>query len=443
MNKGQEIKQLKKEAAIAEAISDQAIASCVYHTKLDMTSMACQFVSSEIKTSYMYEKHENIIKAKTPKPHQSPYAKNVQRAVSQKTAQKAQDRNLSAYSNALGQSDIQKAIANNFAKFDEELFNETNYATGIAKPTKTSFWGDLDNIWHREISPINKIELTFDRMVYGSDPKHWDTSAYTYSNSSITDALSGYGKSLANSGMDFIYSTATDIEKNIYGTSFMPDKNIFPQITISDNEIPGVRAADVTTALLGGIAAGEGIAGAMSKMGFFGRTAGVGDEMLGAEDTAARRDYLNAKFDRTGNLNVDISKRGYLENLNKYSFEAPSDSKIFYSGPANNLKADIYAQSTGKTTIDKLPGGVWLKNQAVYKKFDQDAADDIWRIASSKYSFTAKGDVFVFSNGASPTRIFNVTERPILETNPAVTSINYLDHPYLDVEYDKYLGMGN
>lgn len=117
------------------------------------------------------------------------------------------------------------------------------------------------------------------------------------------------------------------------------------------------------------------------------------------------------------------------------------DTKIFYSGPANNLKADIYAQLTGRVTIDKTSGGVWLKNQALYARYGTEFADDIWIGASRQYAVTASGEVFVFANGANPRRVFNKIELPILQSNPAVT-VNYLDHPYLDVNYTSRSRMG-
>jgi len=284
MNKGQEIKQLKKEAAITEAISDQAIASCEYHTKLDMTSMACQFVSSEIKTSYMYEKHENIIKAKTPKPHQSPYAKNVQRAVSQKTAQKAQDRNLSAYSNALGQSDIQKAIANNFADFDKKLMSNQPGSESI-------FWKGIDS---------------WDNVAYHT----WDyTKAFLSSGgNTIYNDLESLGSHPYQSTWDAIkggIKAGWDLDNAIfrklgfgetqgsYQRNTMREQALEQELTAFE-KANGVERSSMLGSMTGKVLegavlgegigiAGDGIAGAMSKMGFFGRTAGVGDEMLGVK----------------------------------------------------------------------------------------------------------------------------------------------------------------
>lgn len=153
------------------------------------------------------------------------------------------------------------------------------------------------------------------------------------------------------------------------------------------------------------------------------------------DDLVTRRAYLNAKFGRSGNLDLDISKRGYLETIEQFDFPTEIDSKIFYSGPANNLKADIYAQMTSKITIDRTRVGVWLKNRALYRRYDVNFADDIWKVVSRKYAASATGKVYVFANGANPARIFNTVELPILQANPLVTEINYLDHPYLDAEY--------
>ena len=176
-----------------------------------------------------------------------------------------------------------------------------------------------------------------------------------------------------------------------------------------------------------------GVTSKLEQWGIFGHNE--------VESLATRRAYLNAKFGRTDNLHLDISKRGYLENLSKYDFSTAPDTKIFYSGPANNLKADIYAQLTARVTIDKTPGGVWLKNQALYARYGTEFADDIWIGASRQYAVTASGEVFVFANGANPSRVFNKIELPILQSNPEVT-INYLDHPYLDVNYTTRSRMG-
>jgi hypothetical protein len=94
-------------------------------------------------------------------------------------------------------------------------------------------------------------------------------------------------------------------------------------------------------------------------------------------------------------LSFHFGKRGYLEDLKRFNLSTEVDSKIFYSGPANNLKADIYAQMTGKITIDNSPFGSWLKNRALYRRYDQGFADDIWSAALRQYAASARGEVYV------------------------------------------------
>jgi hypothetical protein len=189
---------------------------------------------------------------------------------------------------------------------------------------------------------------------------------------------------------------------------------------------------------------GRSITSATAKLGFFGgkKSSSQIIETSYESLSAARRSRLNAKFERSGNLNLDISKRGYIESLEGFDFKTNVNTKVFYSGPANNLKANIYSQATGKVTIDNLQAGVWLKNQALYDRYGADFADDIWGIASKKYASSARGEVFVFANGANPNRIFNKIELPILDKNPFITNINYLDHPLLDVNQISKFNMG-
>ena len=60
----------------------------------------------------------------------------------------------------------------------------------------------------------------------------------------------------------------------------------------------------------------------------------------------------------------------------------------------------------------------------------------IWVAASKEYASAARGNVYVFANGANPNRGLYSIELPILEKNPMVSDIVYVDHPYLDLETD-------
>ncbi len=95
-----------------------------------------------------------------------------------------------------------------------------------------------------------------------------------------------------------------------------------------------------------------------------------------------------------------------MQQLEQFIFSTGSDSKVFYSGPANNIKASLYSKMTGKITIDQTEAGIWLKNQALYNRLGPRMADNIWISASQKYATSATGDVYVFAGGANPSRFF-------------------------------------
>jgi hypothetical protein len=156
-----------------------------------------------------------------------------------------------------------------------------------------------------------------------------------------------------------------------------------------------------------------------------------------------RRDYLNTKFGRTGNLDDDINYNGYKAKLSSFDVSTDTNSAVFYSGDngLNRARARIFAQEAGKKVIEMTPGGNWLNQEKIYNKLPANLADSIWQSLSIKYANNAEGEVFVFANNADPTRVFLSTELPLLESSPKVTGIiglNELPEEY-QPRFEQYL----
>ncbi len=136
----------------------------------------------------------------------------------------------------------------------------------------------------------------------------------------------------------------------------------------------------------------------------------------------SRRDYLNKKFGRTGDLNRDINLRGYLNQAEHLDVSSEPGKAIFYSGPGNRARAEAFARGGG-TTLESTPGGKWFDNQVLFKRMLPEDAQRIWDKLSERYAQQASGTATVFADGASPRGTFSRVELPILQSNPNVTGI--------------------
>jgi len=147
----------------------------------------------------------------------------------------------------------------------------------------------------------------------------------------------------------------------------------------------------------------------------------------------ARRDYLNEKFKRTGDLHVDISYKGYSEIIEKLNVSTDINKAYFYSGNngINRANAMFFARMNGGKTIDMTQGGKWLMQEKVYQRLSDSTGDKLWQGLSTRYAQEAKGDVRIFAYNANPSRVLYSTEIPLLRSNPNVTGIIYEREPTL------------
>jgi hypothetical protein len=135
---------------------------------------------------------------------------------------------------------------------------------------------------------------------------------------------------------------------------------------------------------------------------------------------AEYRAYLNKKFGRTGNLHQDINLRGYLESVEKLDVSTAKGAAVFWSGPGNFARARSFARSTGKTLLEQTPGGIWLQNQAIFKRLPGHLAIKPWRALSRRFARGASGTINAFVRGARRDRTFYEVEFPELRKNPDV-----------------------
>lgn len=156
----------------------------------------------------------------------------------------------------------------------------------------------------------------------------------------------------------------------------------------------------------------------------------------GAEALAVRRAYLNEKFGRTGNLNYDVTLRGYMEKIDSLDVSSMPGEAVFYSGknPAgvsNRQLGEAFAKEKGWTTLEQTPGGKWLDQEKLYgsKKqgdfFEPADADKVWAKLSQRYASGAQQSATAFVNGAKPDRVFYMFEYPILQRNGVL--IKFMD----------------
>jgi hypothetical protein len=169
----------------------------------------------------------------------------------------------------------------------------------------------------------------------------------------------------------------------------------------------------------------------LEKWGLF------GSKQLAAEkavnDLAIRRAYLNAKFGRVGDLDTDITLRGYLNQAESLDVSTSPNTAVFYSGDfgANRIKAEEFSRLFNKTTLEMTPGGGYLDNQHISLILPEKLSIKPWQKLSERYAQSASGETYVFVRGAGAEGIFNTIELPALLKNPNVTNIFERETPYL------------
>ncbi len=101
----------------------------------------------------------------------------------------------------------------------------------------------------------------------------------------------------------------------------------------------------------------------------------------------------------------------------KEGFSTATDQAVFWSGRqgANRGAAEIFASSTGRTTLEMTPAGQAL----------EAAAGNIsqWRTLSADFARGASGEVNAFVGGSSAKSVWNTVEKPILMQNGNVQKI--------------------
>ena len=139
-----------------------------------------------------------------------------------------------------------------------------------------------------------------------------------------------------------------------------------------------------------------------------------------------RRAYLNEKFGRTGNLDQDISFRGYLEKARSLDVSTEGNKAVFWSGYPENLnRARKFTQETGKTILETTQGGKYLSSEQLYLRLDKTLADAVWQNLSRRYAMEASGEVTAFTFNGNPVGVgtFWNVELPALMKNPRVSGM--------------------
>jgi hypothetical protein len=144
---------------------------------------------------------------------------------------------------------------------------------------------------------------------------------------------------------------------------------------------------------------------------------------------SARRAYLNERYGRTGDLNYDITLRGYLEKVDSLDVSTNPGQAVFYSGwnPAgvsNRKLAEAFSLNKGWTILEQTPGGKWLNQEKLYgsDRWATDLlapvdADRVWTKLSQQYANGVQNSATAFVNGAKQNRVFYKYEYPILQKN--------------------------
>jgi len=121
-------------------------------------------------------------------------------------------------------------------------------------------------------------------------------------------------------------------------------------------------------------------------------------------------------------------------------FSTAPNTASFYPGTGTGDVAEALAAEKGLATISSTEGGAYLQSLDLYgtnSPVSLGEANQLWTYASQRYASGASGDVTAILNNPNAGRIYLSTERPILLSNPGVTSPNETTIP------DWFLPAGN
>jgi hypothetical protein len=174
-----------------------------------------------------------------------------------------------------------------------------------------------------------------------------------------------------------------------------------------------------------------------NKWGFFGRQSAP-EKVV--NDIAVRRAYLNEKFGRVGDLDTDITLRGYLRQAESLDVSTSPNTAVFYSGDfqANRIRAEVFARETNRFTLEMTPGGSYLDNQHIFNLFSErpDLAVSVWSKLSARFAQQASGEVNAFVYNSHIKSIFNSIELPILKNNSNIENIIYRRDPWIVEDFE-------
>ena len=120
-----------------------------------------------------------------------------------------------------------------------------------------------------------------------------------------------------------------------------------------------------------------------------------------------------------------------MQEVEKLDVSTSRDSAVFYSGDGSRAKAEEFARTFNKMTLEITPGGKYLDNQLLAQRLPRELVIKPWERLSQRYAQSASGDVYAFTQNARAGSVFNRIELPTLEINPEVTNIFNRETPYL------------
>lgn len=121
-----------------------------------------------------------------------------------------------------------------------------------------------------------------------------------------------------------------------------------------------------------------------------------------------------------------------IETIPRLDVAAPSNRAVVWSnarGGNLTLADDFIARNPGYLRLENTPGGQHLESLRLFERYPYEQAIQPWERLSSRYAHGASGQVTAFTQGASPTSLFQRIELPILQQNPNVTGIRYMPSP--------------
>jgi RHS repeat-associated protein len=119
-------------------------------------------------------------------------------------------------------------------------------------------------------------------------------------------------------------------------------------------------------------------------------------------------------------LHRRVTLRGYMERAQQLDVRSARGTTTFWSGPGNRARAEAFARSAGKTTLEMTTGGRYLQTEALFKRLPGDMAIQPWARLSERFASAASGEVNLFVKGSRAESIFRTIETPVLQANPDV-----------------------